>query len=184
MSTPTAATPDDDLVPGRVVTLTVNGRARRVPVEDRDLLVDVVRHKLGLTGTHVGCYNGDCGACTLRVDGRITKSCLVLAAAADGAEITTIEGYSPPGELDDLQQALWEHDAFQCGFCIPGHLFALRDLLDSTPDPTEDEVRDAVKGNLCRCTGYVNLVRGACDAARRERSSHAGGGPGKGPGNG
>lgn len=168
MSTPT--TPSEHAAaPGRTITVTVNGRTHRVDIEDRELLVDVIRGRLALTGTHVGCYNGDCGACTLRVDGRIAKSCLLLAAAVDGADITTIEGYSPRGQLDDLQQALWEHDAFQCGFCIPGHLFALRDLLDTNPDPSEQDTRQALIGNLCRCTGYVNLVNAALDAAARTR---------------
>ena len=162
-------TQDQD-VPGRMLTLTVNGRTRRVAIEDRQLLADVIRDNLGLTGTHIGCHGGDCGACTVRLDGRIAKSCIVMAASADGSEIVTIEGYAPDGELDDLQKALWEHDAFQCGFCIAGHLFALRDLLDRNPDPDEADVRHALIGNLCRCAGYVNLVAATLDAAARLRS--------------
>ncbi|SFK73960.1 (2Fe-2S)-binding protein [Geodermatophilus ruber] len=159
-------------VPGREITLTVNGRPRRVRIEDRQLLVEVVRGQLGLIGTKVGCYNGDCGACTLQVDGEIRKSCLVLAASADGAELTTIEGVGgPDGALDEIQQAFWDNDAFQCGFCLPGHLFATRDLLDADDDPSEQDVRDALVGNLCRCTGYVNLVKAALDAAQRRRTT-------------
>ncbi|MEJ2863997.1 (2Fe-2S)-binding protein [Actinomycetospora flava] len=160
---------DSDAVPDRDLALTVNGRRRRVRVEDRQLLVDVLRDNLGMTGTHIGCAGGDCGACTVRMDGQITKSCLVLAASAEGADITTIEGYSPRGTLDHVQQAFWDLDAFQCGFCLPGHLFAVRDLLDRDPDPGEDDIREALRGNLCRCTGYVNLVAAAGEAARRER---------------
>jgi carbon-monoxide dehydrogenase small subunit len=155
--------------PGRNISLIVNTRRQSVAVDDRQLLVEVIRETLGLTGTHIGCLNGDCGACTVRIDGRIAKSCLVLAAGVDGSEIVTIEGYSPNGQLDELQKTLWEHDAFQCGFCLPGHLFALRELLDENPDPTEGDVRDALIGNLCRCTGYVNLVKATCDAAMRIR---------------
>jgi carbon-monoxide dehydrogenase small subunit len=155
--------------PIRTIELVVNGRRRQVPIEDRQLLVDVLRHGLHLTGTHVGCYNGDCGACTVRVNGRIAKACLVLAASVDGAEITTIEGIAPDGELDDVQQAFWEADGFQCGFCIAGQLFAVEDLLEREPDPSEDEIRGALEGNLCRCTGYVNMVVAAQVAARRRR---------------
>lgn len=158
--------------PRRRLTMKVNGREEAVEVADADLLVDVLRAKLRLTGTRVGCYNGDCGACTLRVDGKIAKSCLLLAAGQDGAEVTTIEGFSGSEELTDLQQALWENDAFQCGFCIAGHVFALDDLLSRNEDPTEAEVRDALIGNICRCTGYVNLVAAAMDVARRRRAAH------------
>lgn len=165
-----ASSPDDDLddVPERTIAVTVNGRHRKVRIEDRQLLVDVLRDSLGLTGTHVGCGNGDCGACTVRMDGQTTKSCLVLAASVDGAEITTIEGYSARGSLDHVQQAFWDLDAFQCGFCLPGHLFAVRDLLDRHPQPDDNEIREALRGNLCRCTGYVNLVAATSEAARRE----------------
>jgi aerobic-type carbon monoxide dehydrogenase small subunit (CoxS/CutS family) len=157
-------------VPGREIEVTVNGVRRRARVEDRQLLVEALRGPLGLTGTHVGCANGDCGACTVRVDGEIAKSCLRLAASADGAEITTIEGFAPePGELTDLQQAFWDHDAFQCGFCVAGHLFALEDLLEREPDPSEDEVRQALIGNLCRCTGYASLVKATLQVAAERR---------------
>lgn len=164
------ADPDDEHndVPEHTIEVTVNDRRRKVRIEDRQLLVDVLRDNLGLTGTHIGCANGDCGACTVRMDGQITKSCLVLAASADGAEITTIEGYSPRGTLDHVQQAFWDLDAFQCGFCLPGHLFAVRDLLDRNPQPDDNDIREALRGNLCRCTGYVNLVAAASEAALRE----------------
>jgi aerobic-type carbon monoxide dehydrogenase small subunit (CoxS/CutS family) len=162
---------DSAEAPGRTITLTVNARTRRVAIEDRELLVNVIRERIGLTGTHVGCYNGDCGACTVRIDGRIAKSCLVLAASVDHADIVTIEGYTPNGGLDELQQALWECDGFQCGFCIPGHVFAIGDLLDENPNPTEQDVRQALIGNLCRCTGYVHLVEAALDAAARRRAA-------------
>jgi len=172
VSTDSTSSSPVDTVPGRLISLTVNGVPRRVAVEDRELLVDVVRQKLDLIGTKVGCYNGDCGACTLQVDGEIKKSCVVLAASVDGASITTIEGVAAPdGTLDEVQQAFWDNDAFQCGFCLPGHLFATRDLLDADPDPSEQDVRDALVGNLCRCTGYVNLVTAALDAAGRRRAN-------------
>jgi aerobic-type carbon monoxide dehydrogenase small subunit (CoxS/CutS family) len=158
--------------PGREITLTVNGRRRRFAITDGQLLVEVIREQCGLTGTHVGCANGDCGACTVRVDDRIVKSCVLLAASVNGSEVTTIEGVNSGDEtLTALQQALWDNDGFQCGFCLPGHLFALQDMLDDEPDPTERDVRDALVGNLCRCSGYVNLVRGALDAARRLREA-------------
>jgi len=172
MQRPTLSEAADALgneIPGRNISLTINARRLSAAIDDRQLLVEVIRGTLGLTGTHIGCLNGDCGACTVRIDGRIAKSCLVLAAGTDGSEIVTIEGYSPNGQLDELQKALWEHDAFQCGFCLPGHLFALRELLDDNPNPTERDVRDALVGNLCRCTGYVNLVTATCDAAKRMR---------------
>ena len=161
----------DDL-PGRTLELTVNGAPRRVAVHDRQLLVEVLRGQLGLTGTHIGCFNGDCGACTVHVDGQIVKSCVVLAASAQGAEVVTMEGIAgPDGGLDEVQQAFWDQDAFQCGFCLPGHLFAVRDLLDEDDSPSEQDVRDALVGNLCRCTGYVSLVRAALDAAERRRAA-------------
>lgn len=162
---------DPTTPPGRTITLNVNGKPVTVPIEDRRLLVDVLRQELGMTGTHVGCYNGDCGACTIRVAGRIAKSCLVLAASVDGAEVTTIEGVAADGELTDVQQCFWEADAFQCGFCLPGHLFAIEDLLDHNTDPSETEVSEALIGNLCRCTGYTNLVAAAREAARRRREN-------------
>jgi len=140
------------------VGITVNGIAHEVECEDGELLVEVLRDRLALTGTHVGCMNGDCGACTVERDGEIVKSCLVLGRSCEGSEVTTIEGFSPPGELDPVAAAMWDEDAFQCGFCLPGMLFAIRDLLDANTDPEDDEIREAIAGNLCRCTGYANHV--------------------------
>ena len=153
----------------RTITLELNGESRRLPIEDRALLVDVVRDTAGLTGSKVGCYGGDCGACTMELDGEIVKGCLVLAASADGAAIRTLEGVSENGRLDPVQQAFWDLDAFQCGFCVAGFVFAARDLLARTPDPSEDEIREAFIGNYCRCTGYVNFVSATQEAARRLR---------------
>lgn len=164
---PEARSRADDAVPSRLLNLTVNGVRHCVLVEDRQLLVDVLRTTLGLTGTHVGCYNGDCGACTVRLDGRIAKSCLVLAASLEGSDVVTIEGFADGEGLHPLQQALWDHDAFQCGFCVPGHLFALDDLLSRNVCPNDEQIREALIGNLCRCTGYMNLVAATHDAARR-----------------
>ena len=169
----TTAADESGEVPTRTLTLQVNGRTQQTTIEDRRLLVDVVRQELNLTGTHVGCYNGDCGACTLRIDGRIAKSCLVLAASVEGSEVTTIEGVAGDDELGDIQQEFWQADAFQCGFCLPGHLFAIDDLLANNDDPDEAEVREALIGNLCRCTGYVNLVAATKEIACRRRAACA-----------
>jgi aerobic-type carbon monoxide dehydrogenase small subunit (CoxS/CutS family) len=161
--------------PARRLTLTVNGMQRTVECEDRQLLVEVIREQLNLKGTHIGCLNGDCGACTVEFDGRIVKSCLQLAAGAEGAEITTVEAMGAPGDLSPVQEAFWDNDGFQCGFCLPGHLFAARDLLRSTPEPSDDEIRRAIAGNLCRCTGYQRIVTSIRDAAARVRASAAAG---------
>jgi aerobic-type carbon monoxide dehydrogenase small subunit (CoxS/CutS family) len=158
--------------PTRTIELVVDGVARTLLVEDRELLVDVLRERAGAKGARVGCYAGDCGACTVELDGRIVKSCLVLAASVDGASVTTLGGVAEtPDELDAVQQAFWEHDAFQCGFCLPGFVFAARDLLDRVPDPSEEEIREAMVGNYCRCTGYVNYVAAVKDAAQRRRDA-------------
>jgi aerobic carbon-monoxide dehydrogenase small subunit len=157
MTTPTT--------PTRPLTLTVNGTRRQLQADDRELLLDVLREQLGLRGSHAGCRNGDCGACTVRLDGRIVKSCLVLAATVDGAEITTVEGLGTRERLSAIQQAFWAADGFQCGFCLPGHLFAAEDLLAHTADPTEAEIRHALQGNLCRCTGYQKMVEAIRAAA-------------------
>ncbi|NMH97488.1 (2Fe-2S)-binding protein [Pseudonocardia acidicola] len=171
-----AETPDPTgTAPARRLTLTVNGRPREVSCEDRQLLVEVIREQLNLKGTHVGCLNGDCGACTVELDGRIVKSCLLLAASAEGAEITTVDAMGSPGDLSPIQEAFWDNDGFQCGFCLPGHLFAARELIRSHPDPSDDEIRQAIAGNLCRCTGYQRIVASIRDAAARVRGCAAAG---------
>jgi aerobic-type carbon monoxide dehydrogenase small subunit (CoxS/CutS family) len=146
------------------VELTVNGRRYREEVEPRLLLSDFLRHTLGLTGTHVGCEHGVCGACTVRVDGLATRSCLTLAVQVDGAEVDTVEGLARNGELTELQQAFHEHGALQCGFCTPGMLMAAADLLASGR-PTREEIVDMLSGQICRCTGYEPIVRAIEQAA-------------------
>ena len=149
------------------VALEVNGEHREVDVEPRRLLVEVIREDLGLTGTHVGCDTSQCGACTLHVDGRAVKSCTMLAAQADGTDVTTIEGMAgPDGALHPLQNAFWEKHGLQCGFCTPGMIMTAADLLQRNVDPTEEEIRHAIEGNICRCTGYHNIVAAIRDAAR------------------
>jgi carbon-monoxide dehydrogenase small subunit len=138
---------------------------RQYLVEDRELLARVIRDQAGLKGTHIGCYGGDCGACTLVVDGKIIKSCLMLAVSVDGSEIRTVEGLADGENLDVVQQAFWDQDAFQCGYCVPGFLFAAHDLLAANLDPSEEEIREALIGNLCRCTGYQNIVTAVKQAA-------------------
>jgi carbon-monoxide dehydrogenase small subunit len=151
----------------RVLQVVLNGEPRSAEVDTRKLLVEAVRDDFGLPGTHAGCLTGDCGACTVEVDGRIEKSCLRLAATADGCEITTIEGLADPdGTLSPIQQAFWDEYGFQCGFCLPGMLFAARDLLATNQDPTDDEIRAAIDGNLCRCTGYEFIVTAIRTAAK------------------
>ena len=142
------------------ITLRVNGTAHQVEVEPRWLLSDVLRHRLGLTGTHVGCGHGVCGCCTVLVDGEPARSCLMLAATAEGADIRTIEGLAAPdGELHPLQEAFKRHHGLQCGFCTPGFLLSVLDFLRDAPAPSDDEIRQGLGGNLCRCTGYQNIVR-------------------------
>jgi carbon-monoxide dehydrogenase small subunit len=150
----------------RVLQVVLNGEPRSAEVDTRKLLVEAVRDDFGLPGTHAGCLTGDCGACTVEIDGRIEKSCLRLAATADGCEITTIEGIADPdGTLSPIQQAFWDEYGFQCGFCLPGMLFAARDLLATNQDPSDDEIRAAIDGNLCRCTGYEFIVTAIRTAA-------------------
>ncbi len=153
----------------RRVSLTVNGTAYEdKEVEVRFTLADFLRQHLGLTGTHLGCEHGVCGACTILFNGRTARSCLLLAVQADGAEITTIEGIARgPDELHPLQEAFRDNHGLQCGFCTPGMLTTLLEFLDDNPDPTEQEVRIAISGNLCRCTGYQGIVAAALDAAKR-----------------
>ena len=149
----------------RSVTLTVNGSARSAQVEARSLLVHVLRDDLNLTGTHVGCDTSQCGACTVLIDGRAVKSCTVLAVQAEGQEIITIEGLGSADALHPLQQAFWEKHGLQCGFCTPGVIMTAVDLLASHPDPSEAEIRHAIEGNYCRCTGYQNIVAAIQSAA-------------------
>jgi carbon-monoxide dehydrogenase small subunit len=150
--------------------VTVNGKAHARLVESRLTLADFLRHELGLTGTHLGCEHGVCGACTVLVNGRTARSCLMFAVQANGCEVTTVEGLTPENGLSPLQQAFVDNHGLQCGFCTPGMLVTLTELLRETPDPTEQEVREALTGNLCRCTGYAGIVKAALDAAQRLRS--------------
>ena len=156
--------------PMRRVTLAVNGRKRTAEVEDRDLLVDLLREKLRLTGTHVGCDTSQCGACTVLLNGAAVKSCSMFAAQAEGAKVTTIEGLAKAdGPLHPIQQAFHEEHGLQCGFCTPGMVMTLHEFLRRNPDPTDPEVRAALSGNMCRCTGYQNIVASALNAARKMR---------------
>jgi aerobic carbon-monoxide dehydrogenase small subunit len=158
----------------RRVRVTVNGTPHEREVPARLLLADFLRHELGLTGTHLGCEHGVCGACTVHLDGAAVRSCLLLAVQADGREVATVEGLAPaPGELHPLQQAFREQHGLQCGFCTPGMLMSLAEFLRDNPDPSEAEVRDALSGNLCRCTGYQGIVRAALDAAAKLRAAGA-----------
>ncbi|HUF02423.1 MAG TPA: (2Fe-2S)-binding protein [Gaiellaceae bacterium] len=140
------------------IALEVNGEQIDIEVPARRLLVHFVRDDLGLTGTHIGCDTGNCGACTVHLDGQPVKSCMLLAVQADGAKVTTVEGLAPNGELTALQQAFNEHHALQCGYCTPGMLMSASALLERNPHPSEEDVRYALQGNICRCTGYVNIV--------------------------
>ena len=152
----------------QTVRLTVNGAAVEREVEPRRLLADFLREDLGLTGTHVGCEHGVCGACTILLDGDSARSCLTLAVQADGAEVETVEGLGTMDALHPLQRAFREHHALQCGFCTPGMLMAALDLLRKHPSPSEREVREGLSGNLCRCTGYEHIVRAVLAAAESE----------------
>ena len=161
----------------RSVTLTVNGSDRAVEVEPRALLVQILRDELNLTGTHIGCDTSQCGACTVLIDGQAVKSCTVLAVQAEGQAITTIEGLGSVGALHPLQQAFWEKHGLQCGFCTPGMIMTAVDLLASIPDPTEAEIRHAIEGNYCRCTGYQNIVSAIQAAAATLRTAATAGTP-------
>ena len=150
----------------REIELRVNGQSHQVVVKPQDLLVDVLREQIGLTGTKKGCGTGECGACTVLIDGRPVNSCLVIAVRAQGKEILTIEGLGTPEQLHPLQQAFIENAAVQCGFCAPGMLLAAKALLDQNQFPTEREIRQAISGNLCRCTGYAKIVKAVQSAAQ------------------
>jgi len=153
---------------GHAVTVTVNGEAFERRVEARRLLVHFIRDDLELTGTHVGCDTGNCGACSVILDGRLVKSCMLLAVQADGCSIETVEGLANGDELHPLQQAFSAHHALQCGYCTPGMLMSAKYLLDNNAEPTEGEIRRAIQGNICRCTGYVNIVAAVAAVARGE----------------
>jgi aerobic carbon-monoxide dehydrogenase small subunit len=153
--------------------MNVNGKSYARVVDARLTLVDFLRHEINLTGTHVGCEHGVCGACTVLLDGRSTRSCLMFAVQANGCEVTTVEGLAPDGKLSVLQQAFIDNHGLQCGFCTPGMLITLTELLREKPEPSEQDVREALTGNLCRCTGYAGIVAAALDAARRLRSNAA-----------
>ena len=147
------------------VAVTVNGQLRSAGVDARRTLADFLRHDLGLTGTHLGCEHGVCGSCTVLVDGASARSCLMLAVQAAGTEITTIEGLAVDGELNHLQQAMGDGHGFQCGFCTPGFMMTATELLRENPRPSEAQVREAISGNVCRCTGYQSIVDGIMRAA-------------------
>jgi aerobic-type carbon monoxide dehydrogenase small subunit (CoxS/CutS family) len=153
----------------KTISVEVNGTTYEREVEARRLLVHFLRDDLDLTGTHVGCDTGNCGACSVIVDGTLLKSCMMLAIQADGASIETVEGLGADGELAPLQQAFGEHHALQCGYCTPGMLMSAKALLDENPEPTEGEIRRAIQGNICRCTGYVNIVEAIAAAAEAGR---------------
>lgn len=152
----------------QAIEVTINGEKHHATVESRQLLVHFLRDSLGMKGTHIGCDTGSCGACTLIVNGRLTKSCMMLAAQADGAEIETIEGVAQNGELTPVQKAFHDEHGLQCGYCTPGLVMAATFLLRRNPNPTEEEIRRAIRGNICRCTGYVNIVNSIARAASGE----------------
>jgi carbon-monoxide dehydrogenase small subunit len=147
------------------ITVTVNGEAREADVEPRLLLVHLLRDSFGLTGTHIGCDTSNCGACTVHLDGESAKSCTVLAVQADGRQVKTIEGMADGATLHPLQQGFWDQHGLQCGFCTPGMIMQAAWLLEQNADPSEDEIREGISGNLCRCTGYMNIVKAIQQAA-------------------
>jgi carbon-monoxide dehydrogenase small subunit len=155
---------EDDFIP---VRLSVNGVPHRLFVEPRRTLLDMLREDLELTGTNAGCEHGSCGACTVLLDGQSVRACLLLAVQANGHEVTTVEGLARHGCMHPLQEAFWEKQALQCGFCTPGMLMTAYELLQQNPDPTEEEIRSALSGNLCRCTGYQHIVEAIRLAAQR-----------------
>ena len=168
-----APEPSSD-VPVRRVTLTLNGERRAADVEPRLLLAHLLRQGFRLTGTHTGCDTTNCGACTVLFDGRPVKSCTMLAVQADGHDVTTVEGLASASELHPIQEGFKDEHGLQCGFCTPGMMLTAKALLEENPDPTEDEVRWALSGNLCRCTGYQNIVKAVLWAAEKQRAQAAG----------
>jgi aerobic carbon-monoxide dehydrogenase small subunit len=160
-------------VTAHTVHLTVNGSPREMSVEARKSLADALREDLGLTGTHLGCEQGVCGACTVILDGQPVRSCILFAVQADGHDIRTIEGVAPDGELHPVQQAFSDYHGLQCGFCTPGMILATVDLLDRTPRPSVDEIKEALGGNLCRCTGYTKIIE-SVEAAAAAMASEGG----------
>ena len=154
------------------IRLTVNGVKQSRQVEDRTLLVNLIRDELGLTGTHIGCDTTQCGCCTIHMNGRAVKSCTILAAQANGAEIVTIEGMAKDGKLHPVQQAFTDCHALQCGFCTPGMIMAVAGLLKDNPHPTDEEIYHGLEGNLCRCTGYINIVKAVKQAAGQSSGGH------------
>jgi carbon-monoxide dehydrogenase small subunit len=153
------------------IQVTVNGQTREATVEPRLLLVHLLRDVFGLTGTHIGCDTSHCGACTILVDGTSAKSCTMLAVQADGRSLTTIEGMADGAKLHPLQQAFWDQHGLQCGYCTPGMIMQASWLLEQDPEPTDDEIREGICGNLCRCTGYVNIVKAIQQAAGEIRAA-------------
>jgi carbon-monoxide dehydrogenase small subunit len=149
------------------VKLEVNGAVVEIEVEARETLLEALRHRLGLTGTHAGCEEGSCGACTVMVDGEVVRACLVLAVQVEGRSVTTIEALATPDDLHPVQEALRRHHGLQCGFCTPGIVLTAVDLLGRNPSPTEPEIREALAGNLCRCTGYAGIVQAVLELAER-----------------
>jgi len=149
------------------ISVTVNGTTHTSEVEGRELLVDYLREHLSLTGTHIGCDTSSCGACTVHLDGKAVKSCTLLAAQADGCSVTTVEGLASNGELHPIQEGFKEEHGLQCGFCTPGMMMTATDLLKNNPDPSEHEIREALEGNFCRCTGYHNIVKSIQHAAKK-----------------
>jgi len=150
----------------KTITFTLNGEKRTIEVEPNDILLEVLRGKLGITAPKYGCGRGDCGTCTVLLDGKTVRSCLILAIEVDGHEITTLEGLSKE-KLTPLQESFIEHNSFQCGFCAPGMIMTATELLQRNPHPTEEEVKEAISGNLCRCTGYVSIIEAILDASKK-----------------
>ena len=155
----------------RDIKVNINGTEHACSVETRVNLADFLRHQIGLTGTHVGCEHGVCGACTVLVEGQSVRACLMLAAQADGKHVVTVEGLTPADGLSPLQQSFWDKHGLQCGYCTPGVLVSLTELLESNASPTEAEVREVLSGHLCRCTGYQNIVAAAMDAAEQIKAA-------------